>query len=263
MTAPGLGPSPAHMPKRRRPAIPVAPSKPTPSRYKVTDDFPRRGLPRAVAWVDSGILLFVGTDEELPERFRAHYRGRVKVARGVEREVRGHSDARPDVDAPAADHQRVSAATRAVRELLLAGRSLPIETLQAADLDAVADVVEELKRLGDKGKKHGGEAEVIVLAERLSKTSDRVHIVLTNDGGASIVADQHGLIARHTGDVLAEFACADHGLEPESCWQLFEQGAPVSQVPAHCRPRDREAFTCRRTGASCSACDAEAGTWEN
>ena len=255
MTAPGGRPSPSSMARRRTPVIPAAPTPPRRSRYTIAADIPRRGWPTATVWADTGVLLFMGTHKDLPSRFRKHYSGRVRLTTSVDREVRGHSNASPDSSAPAADHQRVGAASRSVREFLLAGQLLPIEVLADEDLSAVAVVVEELKRLGDRGKKHGGEAEIIVIAERLRATSNRPHILLTNDGGASTVAAQHGLPSRHAGDVLAELACANHDLDASTCWQRFQASEPISKIPEHCRPRGKDAFLCMGNKTSCTRCD--------
>lgn len=260
----GARPSPMSMPPRRTvPVIPPAPTvAPAAARprtvYKVATDMPRRGWPVARVWADSGVLLFVGTHTELPGRFSDHYRGRVRVPRMVEREVRSHSKRTPAAGAPVRDHQRVSAASRSMRELLLGPAALPITEVAKEDLAEVAKVAAELERLGDPAapKKHGGEAEVIVLAMRAARTSAHPQVLLTNDGGASVVASGRGLRSRHAGDVLAELACADDELDADTCWQRFSEGTPVSEIALHWRPRGRESFVCSSTDAECGRCDA-------
>ncbi len=258
----GAPPSPMSMPPRR--TLPVIPAAPSPAAarprtvYKVAADIPRRGWPTAKVWTDTGVLLFVGTQAELPGRFRAHFRNRVRVARTVDREVRSHSNRSPAASAPVKDHQRVAAAALSVRELLLGGTGLPVAQVAMEDLGEVAKVAAELERLGDPEapKKHGGEAEVIVLAMREAEVSTRPQVLLTNDGGASVVASGRGLRSRHAGDVLAELACADPALDADTCWQQFSDGTPVSEIPLHWRPHSRSAFVCSKTGSGCGPCDA-------
>lgn len=248
-------PSPAMMP-RRRPVIPPAQRAPRRSTFRAADGIPRRGWPDAIVWPDTGILLVLGSDGDLPGRFRHRYGGRVRVADVVDHEIRGLSEARPAPDAPNTEYDRVAAAIRAVRELLLGVRSLPVARLRDEDLEEVAQVTEQLRALSDdKDKKHGGEAQIIVLAARAASEQEGRHVLLTNDGGASVVAHQHGIPARHAADVIAELACADTGLTPEMCLASFRASVPISAPPAHCRPTDTAAFACRGTSSGCTACD--------
>lgn len=260
MTIPGSGrPSPASMPRRRRPVIPPAPAPRPSSRYKVAEEIPRRGWLDASLWLDTGVLLFIGTDEELPPRVRGHYRGRLRISKVIDAEVRWNSNKRPDDDAPAEDHQRVAAADVAVREFLLGGQRVPVQSLQEDDLDMIEPLKRKLAALSDDpGKKHGGEAELILLASRSAAQSGRRQVLLTNDGGASVVAAQQGIPARHAADLLTELACADGDLGSDRCWEMFQNGHPVSKLPGHCRPRGPGAFTCGRTGEGCPACDGKA-----
>jgi hypothetical protein len=202
----------------------------------------------------------MGTSDDLSERFRQHYRGRVRVANSVSREVRGHSDATLAPDSTDQEFRKREAATRAVHGFLLGDRTLPLVKLQEEDLDEVAEVAAQLKALSrDKEKRHGGEAEIIVLALRAREAKGGRHILLANDGGASVVAASRGIPARHAADVLAELSCADSTLEAESCLAVFGLSLAVSAPPAHCRPADAEAFTCRAGRDGCPPCDSVDG----
>ena len=66
-------PTPAMMP-RRRPAIPLAQRPPARARFLVAVGIPRRGMQGAIVWPDTGVLLGLGTDQDLLDRFRRHYR---------------------------------------------------------------------------------------------------------------------------------------------------------------------------------------------
>ena len=71
-------PTPAMMP-RRRPAIPPAQRPPARARFLVAVEIPRRGTQGAIVWPDTGVLLGLGTDQGLLDRFRRHYRGRIRL----------------------------------------------------------------------------------------------------------------------------------------------------------------------------------------
>jgi hypothetical protein len=251
----GQRPSPAMMP-RRRPAIPPAQRAPARSAFKVAVGMPRRGVPGAIMWPDTGVLLALGTDQDLLDRFCRHYGGRVRLTRRVARELRAHSEACPGDDAPDQDHDRRLAATRTVRSLLVGERALPLAEPSEEDLAEIARVAEQLRALTDAGgKSHGGEAEIIVLAVHEAARCGTEQILLSNDGGASVVADRYGIRARHVGDVLAEFACADSDLAPEMCLTAFQAAMRVSAPPAHCRQETADGFRCTASPSGCAACD--------
>ena len=250
----GPRPTPAMMP-RRRPAIPPAQRPPARARFLVAVEIPRRGTQGAIVWPDTGVLLGLGTDQGLLDRFRRHYRGRIRLTKLVCRELRAFSE-QPTGGAPDEDYDRITAATRAVRTLLIGESALPVTELGDEDLAAAASVTEQLKALSEvPGKRHGGEAELIVLAEKLAVLGRGKHVLLSNDGGASIVAGQHGISTRHIGDVLAEFACADPDLAAEACMRAFDVAIRISAPPVRSQPTSVQAFTCTRTATGCDQCD--------
>jgi hypothetical protein len=247
-------PTPAMMP-RRRPAIPPAQRAPARARFLAAVDIPQRGTRGAIIWPDTGVLLGLGTDQGLLDRFRRHYRGRIRLTKLVCRELRALSE-QPTGGAPDEDYDRIAAATRAVRTLLIGESALPVTELGDEDLNAAASVTEQLKTLSEvPGKRHSGEAELIVLAEKQAALDRGKHVLLSNDGGASIVAGQHGISTRHIGDVLAEFACADPALAAEACMRAFDVAIRISAPPARSRPAGAQAFTCNRTATGCDQCD--------
>lgn len=247
-------PTPAMMP-RRRPAIPPAQRPPARVRFLVAVGIPRRGAQGAIVWPDTGVLLGLGTDQDLLARFRRHYRGRIRLAKLVCRELRALSE-QPAGEASDEDYDRITAATRAVRALLIGESALPVTELGDDDLSAAGNVAEQLKALSEvPGKRHSGEAELIVLAEKQAARGQGKHILLSNDGGASIVAGQHGISTRHIGDILAEWACADPELAAEACMRAFNVAIRISAPPFSSRPADIQAFTCTRTATGCDQCD--------
>jgi hypothetical protein len=221
----------------------------------VAVDIPRRGAQGAIVWPDTGVLLGLGTDQGLLDRFRRHYRGRIRLTKLVCRELRAFSE-QSTIGAADKDYDRIAAATRAVRTLLIGENALAITELGDEDLTAAASVTEQLKALSDvPGKRHSGEAELIVMAEKQAALGQGKHVLLSNDGGASIVAGQHGISTRHIGDVLAEFACADPDLEAEGCMRAFNVAIRISAPPVRSRPASVQAFTCTRSTTGCDQCD--------
>jgi hypothetical protein len=253
----GQRPTPMMMP-RRRPMIPPAQRPPVRSTYVVAQGIPRRGVLDAVIWPDTGVLLNLGTDEALLNRFRRHYQGRIRVTKTVARELRRHSE-HSTVGLPDDDRNRVAAAGQAFHSLLVGpGRLNPVEAA-LADLPDIANVTQQLKARSESvDKRHGGEAEIIVLASKQATRQRRKNVLLTNDGDASVIAGQHGIPARHFGDILAEFACADRELSAAECLRVFTAAVRISAPPAHCRPSKADYFTCAKNEAGCALCDTMA-----
>jgi hypothetical protein len=242
---------------RRRPVIPPAQRAPARSAFRIAAGYPRRGWGDAVVWPDTGVLLALGTDQDLLDRFCQHYRGRMRLTVRVARELRAHAGADLGPNAPDDDYDRQAAAELAVQALLVGARTPPLAELQASDLTEVDRVTQQLRAIGDSASKsHGGEAEIIVLAAQKAETERRKQVLLSNDGGASIVADRYGIPTRHIGDVLAEFACMDPDLAPETCLAAFRAALRVSAPPGHCRQADAGGFSCAATSSGCATCDA-------
>lgn len=251
--------SPADMPRRRLPQVPVRPPTPAPpaTRYEVAVTMPRRGWSDSSVWLDTGILLSAGTNADTLDRFRSHYANRASVGGAVDWEVRKHTEKAPAVDAPESDHARYNAAVAAVKALLVGPSALPVVRLNQSELALVEPIKLQLAALSNGNKSHGGEAELIVLATRAARSQpSRRQVILTNDGAASVVAHGRQLPSRHAGDVLAELACADESLDCESCWARFNVGHAVSGIPRNARPGSSDDFNCRSEAGNCAHCEA-------
>ena len=247
--------SPADMPKRRRPEVPIRPrpEASSPPKFVVARDIPRRGAPDATVWPDTGVLLTLGTAEDLPARFASTYRGRSRVPRKVENELRGHSLGGGDSDA---DRLKTEAARVVVDALFVGERRFPAPELEDTDMSFVEAITTALRKFpGGEGKKHGGEAVVIALAVKERNARGTRQLLLANDAGASVVAANNGIATRHAADVLAEMACADHSLTPERCLSAFQDACEFSAPPRDCRPSATDAFRCRRASEACALCD--------
>jgi hypothetical protein len=250
----GRAPSPIMMP-RRRPVVPPAQRPPVRSAYQVAVDMPRRGVPAAV-WPDTGVLLNLGTDQQLLDRFRKRHHGQIRLAKAVARELRRHSEL-STADLAEDAYDRVSAASLAVRCLLVGPDRLNVVEPDLQDLPEIENVALQLKALSEAAdKRHGGEAEIVVLASRYARLQPTRQVLFTNDGGASIVAKHHGIPSRHFGDILAEFACADRAVDPIKWFSTFTFAVRISAPPAHCRPTDAKYFACSADAFGCTSCDA-------
>lgn len=262
-------PTPGLMPKRTAlvppSARPPGPPQP-PAQYAVDPTIPRRGDPQAVVWPDTSVLLSIHAspnppdshdshDEcDMPARFRAHYRKRTRLAPRIAGEIRGLAAGSGTSSAHAFRVSR--AASTAYDRLLLGSSPLSPVALTLDDAKRVEKVKAQLRALPGADQspgKHGGEAEIIVLAEKAAAGGGR-HVVLANDVGASVVAKAHGLSSRHAADVIAELSCSDPALDADTCLRRFRLGNDVSGVPRHCAPADATAFTCASNGSTCSLC---------
>jgi hypothetical protein len=254
-------PTPAMMP-RRRPAIPPAQRASARSHFHATKGIPRRGWPDAIVWPDTGALLALGTSQYLLDKFYQHFRGRARLAKGVAREIRRLSERSSAPDAPDSEHDLVAAARKVVQAFLLGDGLLPQVELSQQNTVEVAKVTEQLKALSDdSSRRHGGEAQIIVLATQAATLDRHRHVLLANDGGASIIADRYGIPTRHIADIIAELACANPDFSPQACLASFNAAMKVSAPPYQVRPTGTRAFTCSGTPSGCSRCDkAETST---
>ncbi|MET9250273.1 hypothetical protein [Nonomuraea sp. NPDC003709] len=195
----------------------------------------------------------MGIIQHLAGRFVRQHGGRVRVPRIIEREVRNH--ARPG-GATEREQRKAAAATAIVAAFFLGKSRFPQPELSTEDLPTVERIMEALKNLpGGMNKTHGGEAELIALAAREQKATGTRQVLLSNDGGASVVAARYQIPTRHAADVLAEFACADPGLSPTECTALFRSACEISAPPVVSRPADDSAFTCSHANGLCGPCD--------
>lgn len=257
-------PSPRLMPNRTSiiPPSTRPPGPPQPAVYAVDPTIARRGDPQCVVWPDTGVLLSIHAspnppdshgDYDMPTRFRAHYRKRTRLAPRITREIRGLASGS---GTSAHDFRVSSAASTAYTRLLLGPGALPPVALTADDAKEVEKVQAQLRALpgaDQSPRKHGGEAEIIVLAAKAAAGGKR-HVILANDVGASVVAKAHGLSSRHAADVIAELSCSDPTLDATTCQRRFRLGNDVSGVPAACAPKDPTAFQCVSSGSTCALC---------
>ncbi|UZJ26903.1 hypothetical protein RHODO2019_18085 (plasmid) [Rhodococcus antarcticus] len=264
MPDPMASPSPALMPKRTAIIPPAArpPGPPHPALYAVDPTISRRGDPQYVAWPDTGVLLSIHAspnppdshdDYDMPTKFRAHYRKRTRLAPRITREIRGLAFGS---GTSARDFRVSSAASTAYTKLLLGDDALSPVELTTEDAKQVEKVQAQLRALPGADQsphKHGGEAEIIVLAAKAAAGGGR-HVILANDVGASVVANAHGLSSRHAADVIAELSCSDPTLDPNTCLRRFRLGNDVSGIPAACAPTDTTPFQCVSGGSTCALC---------
>ncbi|MFJ7201119.1 MULTISPECIES: hypothetical protein [unclassified Streptomyces] len=248
---------------RRRPPLPSV------RQYAVDPALPRRRRPVTTALADTGMLYALAHRPKYLEMFLEFYGETVAVATAVEEEIRKIA--------------RVPQAARAHRNLVLMGAcadrlvaKLDDKTIvvlapseDSAELESmVQQQLRELDRAAangrgaawssldaDRAKRHHGEMESILVATDIIKDGGTA-IVLTNDGGASLVAWQQGVSARNLRDILAELACANPEMKEEDLLTAFnEMTVHFGTLPADVRPTDSSAFRCRALAGACHACD--------
>ena len=145
----------------------------------------------------------------------------------------------------------------AVKHFLVPTSRLRTVDRSLADPKVRDDIRMKLRALApDANSGHGGETDLIALAVAEKCASGRQQTLLANDAGASIVAHGYGIPTRHSGDVLAEFACADRSLEPQDLLKVFRRAVAVSGITGNAQPKTKQAFTCGHDGRSCGDCGA-------
>ncbi|WP_154937258.1 hypothetical protein [Micromonospora palomenae] len=160
-----------------------------------------------------------------------------------------------------ADGRAHTAAAVAKTSILDAGRCY-VDTNEY-DSRVFDEVLLKLQNLPKKGEEqhhefaHLGEAASIALCV-LRIAEGRKVVFLVNDGGASLVASQHGVPARHFGHVLSELACAGH-YTSEEAFDVFAYATAVSGVPVDAAPKGAKDLECRRSSGSCGICDSLVG----
>jgi hypothetical protein len=124
---------------------------------------------------------------------------------------------------------------------------------QLADIDRANEVTSAADRV-KRAKRHAGEAQSIVGAARVLQ-ANQTTLLLTNDGGASLVAESHNVPARTLAHLLAELVCANPVLNPERVHaDLISMTQSFGTLPADVRPINAQFYTCLAVAGSCERC---------
>ena len=246
-------PNPGMMPRRR--PLPVRPigggltHAPAPAVV-----IPRRGHPDALYWADTGPLLAVAGRDCLLAAVLRHARGRLRITAAVEFEIRRWARATDP------DHAQLAAwAATVSRDLLTPG----LITVVPASADSQVlqdDVLLKLRSLPSASPErrsplqHAGEAATIAECSDEISHGRRV-VMLSNDGGARLVAAQYRVPVKDFGDLLKELVCA--GLRSaEEAYEDFIFVAEYTSPPKRRWPTDAEEMQCRSVDGQCLRCDA-------
>lgn len=249
--------SPNMMPRRTR-SVPPASATPN-RRHAFSPAVPRRGWPGSTVYADTGILLSAGRKRECVPKFTGHYADRLHVAENVAMEI-------ARIAAPAAARWadgRAHTAAAVAKTSIIDAEKCRVD-LDEYDSKVFDNVLLKLKNLPKKGEEpqhefaHLGEAASIALCVLRIAEGQRV-VFLVNDGGASLVASQHDVPARHFGHVLSELACAGY-YTSEEAFDVFAYATAVSGVPVDAAPQGAKELECRRSSGSCGTCDSLAGS---
>ncbi|MFD8487075.1 hypothetical protein [Streptomyces sp. NPDC059712] len=261
-------PSPKAMALRRPNLQPR--SKVQPSRREAVENRPKRHAPVTLAWCDTGTLLSLGRRPDTLDKVRGVYGSSLVVTYAVARELRAMANIRGALRTHE-NRQRCESADTIV-EMLNAG-DIPEHPLRNSEetLEMIDRVLRQLDAFEERqnstfgrsddsvrsSQKHAGEAHSIVSA-MLTAGYGKSTVLLTNDNGAMRVAEQNNIAWKHTGQLLAELGCEDPLLRPDELLAEFNyMTSSFATVPTELRPSGTEFFTCRRTGSTCSLCDAQ------
>lgn len=244
---------------RRRPVPPARPRVTPARRYAIDSSLPQRGSTEAQVWVDTGILYALASVRGFLELFLAHVDGRLYLTVAVVHEIRRLAGIPTARRRP--DQVRTGQAADLIERLVLAPQRATIVALSPADedlLDRVTAQLRSLPKYGDEPAddhplRHAGEAATIVSCVREARENTAL-VMLTNDGGASLIAATHGVRCRHLCDVLKELVCVGSGLTSIAAANAFARMATVSAPPKDCLPKNDEDFTCHRIGDICERC---------
>ena len=225
---------------------------------------PRRGLPDEIGILDTGTLYSLSADPGLRRRVLDHYAGRLQVSTVVHGEVlRRH-------ETPANRRQAhlmpvYLRADATVRWMTNEGLTAVATADDGREFDRIREQLQQLAaaraRPGDPepveaAGMHAGEADSLVLAVDLREQGHRP-VLLTADGGASLVAESMNVPARHVGHVMRELACSVPDATTAGTAVLFDRvTAGVGTPPAGVLPTGDGWFVCLAVAGDCPACDA-------
>ncbi|MER7939159.1 hypothetical protein [Streptomyces sp. NPDC094458] len=224
-------------------------------------------MPVSMAWGDTGTLCSLGHRPHLLDGIMKLYGSSLVVTEAVAAEL--YAMARiPNARRTADNRLRCLSAERVVRALD-DGRIRVCPLLESEETLAKLDRVlrklnmiearqqERTGKMSDpfrSAPKHTGEAHSIVSAMRTIEHGGTT-VFLTNDGGASLVAQHHGITSRHVGHLLAELACADQTVTATDLLEHFTVvTSHFATVPADARPSGSDFFECRSLNGNCSLC---------
>ncbi len=260
-------PTPRVMPPKGPDLSPRTQLPPTRA-YAVDPNLPQRRRPVTTAMADTGLLYALAHREQYLEKFLALYGDTVAVAQAVADEIR--------------KIHNIPQGRRAERNLVLMGRcadklvvklddgTIPVLPLPPGGGDLLDTVVRLLRdhdraaaqRRGvtwspidtTRALRHAGEAQSIVIAAGIV-ASGGTSVLLTNDGGASLVAWRQRVSSRHLRDVLAELACEEELAEDDLFKAFAEMTEHFATPPTQVCPKDSSAFRCHAHQDRCPACD--------
>ncbi|MFF1872616.1 hypothetical protein [Kitasatospora herbaricolor] len=258
-------PTPGIMPRRRTDLQPrVARQR----GYATGPSAPRRFQPVDMAWCDSGFLYAVAQREPVFKQFSDLYVGALVITDAVEKEIRNQAEKSPSPHYDAGKLLMIRSANRIVQAIergVIRIYELPttatamvgsvIDQLKGADEGRIVQPgVDSDERVVAVTEKNAGEAYSIVAAARVLAEGSST-VLLTDDGGASRVAESRGVRSLNVADVLRQLGCEDPQLTSEHLFAVCEAVTKsFGTLPTDARPRSAEDFKCKAVGGACSPC---------
>lgn len=260
-------PSPGDMPSLSGGGPSFARPSRSVSRYADTSRLPRRGLPHELGVVDTGTFYALTGDAALRKRVLHHYSGRLIVASAVRAEVLTQAGVPASRRTPE-NMPRCLRADDAKR--LLSGPWFEVLARAPDTQGGFDDILRRLRRIDDaraghigevssereeRAIRHAGETESIVIAKTLTDGGTPT-VLLTSDGGASLVAEAMGIPSKHIGHVIRELVCADPRHLTTGLQASFDSiTRAVGTPPAASLPDGEAWFECWAADGACAVCD--------
>jgi hypothetical protein len=236
-------PNPGSFTQRRSTKVPTGVRRPARYQPHGFQDHPQCGHDGSAGQVDTGLFFALGAcnDHQARIDFLLRYQGRLNTGPAVRSEVQRW--AATNVVTHRDDADKIAAAKRAVRALLAGSHIATNEAVADHIVNGVFAQLDEYEAAGEwhfdpnvsqptapsgstRGK-HAGEAELIAYAIAANEPC----ILLTNDAGASAVADNRGVPARHFGHVLREIVChSEPEVSPDVAVTYYQDGSAVSHL---------------------------------
>lgn len=223
----------------------------------------------AIGYTDTGILLSFGSASrhDIRQAFLKRYEERLCASREVRGELTRLASKDP-MQLAVEDRPKVAAARTAQRSLLTQEQIPLCGQVDSHILNGILDQLAEYAAGGlwqvqhdddlseeriAQLEKHSGEAVLIAHAMTRSEA-----LLLTNDAGASAVAENRGVRAWHYGHLLREMVCRrSDPLSVTVAVETFGEAMKVSALRADIPPPNlRTWMTCARLAdGSCKVCN--------
>lgn len=200
----------------------------------------------------------MGAALELAPVFRRRYGGWLRVPTMVERELRGISEIDLDRQPPPEDLDRERRlrdnAKAAVQTFFLGGSALKAIPVPKALLTKYDEIRRLLEDRSGKGGNEGEAAAITLAVYEGGRTESQSSAFLTNDGPASRLAYEKGIVAWTFPETIADLHRFDSSVTASMCWEHYGASSTISKPPTNAIPPEEAWFRCREDEPECKPC---------